>query len=204
MAFLETPRFPERIAYGAVGGPMFRTELVVSASGRETRNGAWAYPRHAWDVSQGINNAADFATLRAFFMIARGRQHGWRFKDWTDYAATHADGYVVALTSTTFQLFKRYTSGSSTQGRPIYKPVHGGAIAVKVSTVDTAHTLDTATGIVTIGSAPSAANVTWAGEFDVPMRFDTDKLDGRIAARNKSGLLHQWDSIPIIEYAPNA
>lgn len=200
MAFLETPRFPDRIAYGAVGGPMFRTELVVSASGRETRNGAWSYPRHAWDVSQGINTPADFATLRAFFMIARGRQHAWRYKDWTDYAATHSDGYVVAITSTTFQLMKRYTSGSSTQARPIYKPLHGGSIVIKVSGTDTAHTLDTATGIVTIGSAPSAGNVTWAGEFDVPMRFDTDKLDGRIVSRNPStGLLHQWDAIPIIE-----
>lgn len=65
----------------------------------------------------------------------------------------------------------------------------------------TAHTLDTATGIVTIVSAPSAANVTWAGEFDVPMRFDTDKLDGRIVTRQADGggLLHEWDSIPVIE-----
>lgn len=200
MAFLETPRFPDRIAYGAVGGPMFRTEVAVSRSGLETRDGKWAYPRHAWDVSQGINTPADFATLRAFFMIARGRQHAWRYKDWTDYAATHSDGYVVAITSTTFQLMKRYTSGSSTQARPIYKPLHGGSIVIKVSGTDTAHTLDTATGIVTIGSAPSAGNVTWAGEFDVPMRFDTDKLDGRIVSRNPStGLLHQWDAIPIIE-----
>lgn len=200
MAFLETPRFPDRIAYGAVGGPMFRTEVAVSGSGLETRDGKWAYPRHAWDVSQGINTPADFATLRAFFMIARGRQHAWRYKDWTDYAATHSDGYVVAITSTTFQLMKRYTSGSSTQARPIYKPLHGGSIVIKVSGTDTAHTLDTATGIVTIGSAPSAGNVTWAGEFDVPMRFDTDKLDGRIVSRNPStGLLHQWDAIPIIE-----
>ena len=199
MAFLETPRFPERIAYGAVGGPMFRTDLSVTASGRESRNGMWSYPRHAWDVSQGINNPADFATLRAFFMIARGRQNGWRFKDWSDFSATHSDGKVTALTSTTFQLIKRYTSGSSTQDRLIKKPISTG-FGLKVSGVDTAHTLDTVTGIVTIASAPSAANVTWAGEFDVPMRFDTDKLDGRIVARNPSaGLLHQWDAIPIIE-----
>lgn len=199
MAFLETPRFPDRIAYGAVGGPMFRTDIAVTSSGRESRNGAWAYPRHAWDVSQGINNPTDFATLRAFFMIARGRQNGWRFKDWTDYSATHTDGKVTALTATTFQLIKRYTSGSSTQDRQIKKPIATG-FGVKVSGVDTAHTLDTATGIVTIATAPSAANVTWAGEFDVPMRFDTDKLDGRVVARTPaSGLLHAWDAIPIIE-----
>lgn len=201
MAFLETPRFPERIAFGAVGGPMFRTEIAVSLSGRESRNGAWAYPRHAWDVSQGVKTADDFATLRAFFMIARGRQHAWRFKDWTDFSATHSDGRATGITSTTFQLVKRYTSGSSTQDRVVKKPKHSTAIEVKVSGVVTAHTLDTATGIVTIVSAPSAANVTWAGEFDVPMRFDTDKLDGRIVTRQADGggLLHEWDSIPVIE-----
>lgn len=200
MAFQETPSFPEPIGYGAVGGPMFRTEIAASSSGRESRNGPWAYPRHAWDVSQGIRSQADFAAVRAFFMVARGRHHGWRFKDWSDFAATHSDGLVLAITSTTFQLIKRYTSGSSTQDRLIQKPKHGAAIEVKVSGVTTAHTLDTATGIVTIGSAPAAANVTWSGEFDIPMRFDTDKLDGRIVARNpRDGLLHQWDAIPIIE-----
>lgn len=200
MAFLETPRFPDRIAYGAIGGPMFMTEIAASSSGRESRNGPWAYPRHGWDVSQGVKNAADFAAVRSFFMVARGRHHGWRFKDWADFSATHTDGFVLSLTSTTFQLIKRYTSGSATQDRLIQKPIHGGTIEVKVSGTTTAHTLDTATGIVTIASAPSAANVTWAGEFDIPMRFDTDKLDGRIVARNQSaGLLHQWDTIPVIE-----
>lgn len=199
MSFLETPRFPERIAYGAVGGPIFRTEIAVTGSGREQRNGAWAYPKHEWDVSQGINTAADFTTLRNFFMVARGRHNGWRFKDWADFAATHSEGVVTGITATTFQLVKRYTSGSATQDRVIKKPVIG-SVEIKVSGVTTAHTLDATTGIVTIGSAPSAATVTWSGEFDVPMRFNTDKLDGRIDARNKSqGLLHVWDAIPIVE-----
>lgn len=199
MAFLETPRFPENIAYGAVGGPMFQT-VIASTSARESRDGRWSYPRHAWDVSQGVKSQADFAVVRSFFMVARGRHHGWRFKDWADFSATHADGRVLALTATTFQLVKRYSAGAASQDRLIKKPVHGGTIEVKVSGVVTAHTLDTTTGIVTIASAPAAANVTWAGEFDVPMRFDTDKLDARIEARNRrAGLLHVWDAIPIIE-----
>lgn len=199
MAFLETPRFPEGISYGAVGGPVFRTEIAVTGSGRESRNGAWAYPKHEWDVSHGVKSNADFVSLRNFFMVARGRHNGWRFKDWADYTATHSEGFVIGLTSTTFQLIKRYVSGSSNQERFIYKPV-SGTVEIKVSGVVTGHTLNTSTGVVTIGSAPAAANVTWSGEFDVPMRFNTDKLDGRIAAANQSdGLLHAWDSIPIVE-----
>ena len=199
MAFLETPRFPEGISYGAVGGPMFRTEIAVSASGLETRNGTWAYPKHEWDVSHGVRNNTDFSTLRNFFMVARGRHNGWRFKDWADYTATHAQGVVTGITGTTFQLVKVYISGSSSQSRIIKKPV-AGTVEIKVSGITTSHTLDATTGIATIVSAPAAANVTWSGEFDVPMRFNTDKLDGRIvSANNSDGILHAWDSIPIVE-----
>ncbi|MBK8772745.1 MAG: DUF2460 domain-containing protein [Rhizobiales bacterium] len=199
MAFYESPRFPDAIAYGALGGPEFLTTVVASGSGREARNAAWAYPKHRWDVSQGINGQADFETLRAFFMTMRGRFHAWRFKDWADYTATHTTGVVTGITATTFQLTKRYTSGAQTLDRIITKPVTG-TLEVKVSGVVTAHAVDTTTGVVTIGTAPAAANVTWAGEFDVPMRFDTDRLQGRIESRNaQAGLLHLWDSIPIVE-----
>lgn len=203
MAFHESPRFPENIAYGAAGGPGFATDVVVTVSGRERRNGAWTYPRQRWDVSQGINAPADFAVLRAFFLAARGRLHGWRFKDWGDFQASHGDGVVTALTSTTFQMFKRYSSGAQSLDRIIYKPV-AGTVEVRVSAVvDGTATVDTATGVITIASAPAPGDVTWSGEFDVPMRFDTDELVGRLAARNPAGqLLHQWDAIPIVETGP--
>jgi uncharacterized protein (TIGR02217 family) len=199
MAFRETPRFPDRIAYGAQGGPGFSTSVTVLASGHEARNGNWQYPRHSWDVSQGLNDPADFATLRAFFLsTAKGRLHGWRFKDWGDYTATHSDGRLVELTSTTFQLVKRYTSGSETADRKIRKPV-SGTVTVLESGGAVTHSVDYTTGIVTIASSPDPAVLTWAGEFDVPMRFDVDKLEGRIVARNAAGLLHEWSQIPIVE-----
>lgn len=199
MAFLETPRFPERIAFGALGGPVFSTTVVATGSGVEARETAWAYPLHRWDVSQGINGQADYETLRAFFMAVRGRLHGWRFKDPSDYQATLSQGVVTAITSTTFQLVKRYGAGSLSLDRVIKKPV-AGTLDVRVSGVAAAFTLDATTGVVTIASAPAAATVTWAGEFDVPMRFDTDTMQGRIAERNpQRGLLHVWEAIPIVE-----
>lgn len=199
MSFFESPRFPDNIARGAQGGPVFSTTVVATVSGKESRNSQWAYPLHAWDVSQGINTQAAFESLRAFFMTARGRQHGFRFKDWTDYSASHTQGVVVGLTSTTLQLYKRYTSGGQSQDRKIVKPVTG-TLEIKVSGSVTAHTVDTTTGIVTIGSAPAAANVTWSGEFDVPMRFDSDALQASVVGRNlQSGLLHRWDAIRVVE-----
>jgi uncharacterized protein (TIGR02217 family) len=202
MSFFETPRFPERIAYGASGGASFTTMVVRTESGAEQRTAMWSYPLHQWDVSQGVKSATDFAAVRGFFLAAKGRLHGWRFKDWSDYTASHTGdekGIVTALTATTFQAWKRYTSGSNTQDRKIVKPVTS-TMEIKVSGIVTAFTVDTTTGIVTIATAPAAANVTWSGEFDVPMRFDTDKLDARLIGRTGSkGLLAEWSAIPITE-----
>jgi uncharacterized protein (TIGR02217 family) len=203
VAFIESPRFPDRLAYGAMGGPAFSTSVVTSASGAEARNAEWAYPLHSWDVSQGINGQADWQVLRAFFMAAGGKRRGWRFKDWTDYQASHTGdeaGVATALTATTFQMVKRYTSGSLTQDRIIYKPV-AGTVEVKVSAVvDGTASVDATTGVITIASAPAASAITWSGQFDVPMRFDTDALQARVVARNlRDGLLHEWGEIPIVE-----
>lgn len=206
MAFYESPRFPERIAMGAVGGPRFATTVAAVVGGSEQRNGQWSYPLYAWDVSQGVKNQADFQTLRAFFLTMRGRLHGWRFKDWTDYAVAHTGdekGIVAGLTGTTFQLVKRYTSGAQTQDRKIVKPIASGFELKDTGvtlTLTTDYTLNAATGVVTTTTTRTAANLTWSGQFDLPMRFDTDELKARIESRNVSqGLLHVWDSIPIVE-----
>jgi len=96
-------------------------------------------------------------------------------------------------------MVKRYTSGSNTQDRIIRKPVSGTCTAL-VSAAPVTHSIDYTTGIITIASAPAASNITWAGEFDVPMRFDSDQLPGRIVSRNRAdGLLTEWSDIQIVE-----
>lgn len=203
MAFYESPRFPERVAYGAVGGPRFRTTVVAVTGGTEQRNAMWSCPLHQWDVSQGVKSHADFESLRAFFLTMKGRAHGWRFKDWTDYTASHTDGRVTGITTQTFQLVKRYTSGSQTQDRKIVKPIAAGFVLKDQSTtlvLTTDYTIATTTGIVSTTAPRTAANLTWSGEFDVPMRFDVDELKARVESANPTdGYLHVWEAIPIIE-----
>lgn len=206
MAFYESPRFPERIGYGARGGPALATDVVTVESGAEKRNARWSYPRHEWDVSHGVKTQADFDALRAHFLSVDGRLHGFRFKDFSDFAATVSTGFVTGLTSTTFQLVKRYISGAQSKTRRIRKPIATGFALYDTAvllTLTTDYTLNTVTGIVTTTAPRTAANLTWAGEFDVPMRYDTDKLNGEIVSRNGGGLLYRWDAIPLVE-DPNA
>jgi uncharacterized protein (TIGR02217 family) len=56
--------------------------------------------------------------------------------------------------------------------------------------------VDTTTGIVTFGTAPTlGVEVTADFAFDVPVRFDTDHM----AVTIESYRLHAWQQIPIVE-----
>ena len=58
--------------------------------------------------------------------LARARRNGFRFKDWTDYQANAQPlGTGDRSPPTSFQLAKRYPSGSEVENRTITKPVAG-------------------------------------------------------------------------------
>lgn len=78
--------------------------------------------------------------------------------------------------------------------RPIRKPVAG--VVVRANGVVIPATVDTTTGLATF-TAPAGQSVTWSGQFDVPVRFETDQLSwdyGRWA----QGLVLSAD-IPLVE-----
>jgi uncharacterized protein (TIGR02217 family) len=202
--FLESPRFPDNIAFGAVVGPTYLTVVNTVYSGRDGRIPAWTQSRIRFDVGRRTMNAADTSALDAFFRAVKGRAYGFRIKDWTDYSTTAAQG-VLLTTGTTgvYQLAKQYVTGALSENRLIQKPVVGTVAVYKNGTsITSGLTLDTTTGLVTISPTPSGGDVlTWSGQFDVPVRFDADEMKKQIMDRNGAGgdLLVDWDSIPIIE-----
>jgi uncharacterized protein (TIGR02217 family) len=113
----------------------------------------------------------------AFFYARQGRMRGFRFKDWSDYqfrsVATNPSGNFQ-----TFQAVKRYTSGV-TFIRPLKKLVTGTVNVYRNGLLvsDTQYNVSHISGVVTFVSAqaPSAV-IEIEGEFDVPVRFDTDYL----------------------------
>src|SRR5215213_5211718 len=119
---IESPRFPENISRGAVGGPRFKTIVISSASGSEQRIMQWSEAKWGWDVSHALRNPTEAEVLLAYFLARGGRTDGFRFKDWASYQGTNES---LTYSGPTLQLRKLYTSGAVSYVRTIYKPVSG-------------------------------------------------------------------------------
>jgi uncharacterized protein (TIGR02217 family) len=194
----EYPRI-ERLVTIAAGADLAKgTVLVVAtASGFEQRNINWSSARGRWDVASGLKKQTQLDTLIAFFRARKGRAHGFRFKDWTDYKATAQALGTGNGTITTFQLIRTYSSGGNTDVRTITKPVAGTVKVYLAGVLQTSGwSVNTTTGIITFTTAPgNGVAVSADYEFDVPVRFDTDRMAITIEQIN----LHQWSGIPILE-----
>jgi uncharacterized protein (TIGR02217 family) len=207
--FHET-RFPLDSSIRARGGPERRTDIVTLGSGREERNARWAQSRRRYDAGSGVKTLAQMSAILAFFEERRGRLCGFRFRDRLDFRSSGSGGAVSPLdqvigtgtgTASAFQLLKRYGDAFLPYLRDIRKPV-AGSVRIAIDGVEktsgTDFTVDAATGIVTFltGKFPAAGKPVTAGfEFDVPVRFDTDRLDIDLASFEAGEAV----SIPLLE-----
>ena len=205
MAF-DNVRFPLSISRGLSGGPERRTDVVMTASGHEERNARWADSRRSYNVGYGVKSVDDLQSVISFFEERRGRLYAFRFKDYTDFKSCLPTRNVSATDqvigtgdgiAATFQLVKNYGT-QRVWMRTVTAPV-AGTVAIAVNgTISTFFTVDATTGLVTFiaGHIPPAAAVITAGyEFDVPVRFDTDKIKVNLA-HFKSG---EIPDIPLTE-----
>lgn len=207
MAFHEI-RFPANLSFGSVGGPERRTEIVTLANGFEERNTPWAHSRRHYDAGVGLRSLDDVERLIAFFEARQGQLHGFRWKDWADYKscpssqAVHYEDQLIGTgdgVTTAFQLAKTYVSGEASYMRVITKPVSG---TVKVGLQgdhqsEAVHfTVDLGSGMVLFADPPAeGARVTAGFEFDVPVRFDTDRIQVSVQSFQAGDL----PQVPIIE-----
>lgn len=207
MAFHEI-RFPANLSFGSIGGPERRTEIVTLSNGYEERNSPWAHSRRRYDAGVGLRSLDDVEALIAFFEARQGQLHGFRWKDWADYKSCAASGVVGFEdqrigtgdgVTTAFQLVKTYVSGGVSYVRPIAKPV-AGSVQVGLQGDHQAEAVqfgvDPATGLVTFVEAPPpGARVTAGFEFDVPVRFDADRIQVSVASFQAGDL----PQVPVIE-----
>lgn len=180
---------PHRLAFGAVGGPQFSTDVIQVDGGFERRNQNWVGARRQYKLLNTLRSAADTAEILNFFHARAGRARGFRFRDWADYTTASDHISVPSATNvllgtgngtqTQFQLKKIYSSGSVSHERTIKKPV-AGTVVVALNDVPqgSGWSVDTTTGLVTFSVAPGSGVTVKAGcQFDVPVRFETDALN---------------------------
>lgn len=196
MAFVET-RFPTDIAFGSAGGPEYSTDIVITQGGYEQRNVNWSQARARYNVAHGVKTQAQLDALIAFFRARKGRADGFRFKDWTDFQAAGQNIGTGNGSATVFQLKKLYTNGSVTETRLITKPVAGTIAVYKDGVLQSGtYTANTANGQITFSAAPAnGVAITADFQFDVPARFDTDRLSATLDTYGS----HSWQDIPIVE-----
>ena len=177
MAF-DDVRLSTDIEIGANGGLGFKTNIATLGSGHEKRNQEWEQVRGEWDVGYGARDLTTIKAIRDFHMARVGMHRGFRFRDPLDFEGTAENIGTGDASTTTFQLRRQYPSGPTIYNRTITRPVVG-TVKIFLDGVETSSfTVNTSTGVVTMNSAPGAnVVVTATFEFDVPVRFDVDRID---------------------------
>jgi uncharacterized protein (TIGR02217 family) len=210
MAFHEQ-RFPLRLSLTSSGGPGRQTDIVSLSNGREARNRRWRFSRRRYDVGSALRSMADLYAVLEFFEARGGQLHGFRFRDPVDFCSARPGEAVTPLdqrigtgdgVTAAFQLVKAYGDGAAVEHRPVLKPV-AGSLRLAVDGVETldGFLLDATTGIVTFeaGHVPDDGAEIRAGfDYDVPVRFDTDRIEINLEAFRAGRI----PSIPLIEVIP--
>ena len=208
-------QFPTNISRGSTSTTRFKTRIISSESGQETRIKVWTYPLRSYDLAVDFWDSARLQVLISFYnAVACGDAYSFRFKDWSDYFAGYkfdpTAGLIVDTGSlstigtgdgstTVFQLSKTYSSGGFSSTRIITKPVNGTVSIYKngvLQTLTTHYTVDHSTGLVTFVTAPANTNViTAAFQFDVNARFDGDNMALNVEAIQAG----KWSSVKVVE-----
>ncbi|NJO56346.1 MAG: DUF2460 domain-containing protein [Rhodospirillales bacterium] len=203
-------RFPTDISRGAQGGPERRTDVVTLGSGFEERNARWADSRRSYNAGYGVRTLDDLDRVVAFFEERRGRLHGFRWRDPADWKScspsreTTAGDQIIGEgdgVTAVFTLTKTYGAAHAPYRRAISKPVADTvfvAVAGEPVAVGTAAIVDITTGRVIFqpGHVPPVGVTITAGfAFDVPVRFDTDRLMVSVQGFHHGAI----PDIPIVE-----
>ncbi len=202
--------FPPGVSFGATGGPERRNEIVSLTSGREKRNARFSQSRRRYDAGTGVRSLEDLYDVVAFFEARRGSLHAFRFRDPFDMrscrprAAFAAQDQILGTgdgRTSRFALVKVYGDGDDAYRRPIVRP-RAASMRVAVDGAELSPFGDfhfdeeTAEIVFSHGIVPETGMTVTAGyEFDVPVRFDTERLEISL----KSFKAGQIPSIPLVE-----
>ena len=209
MQAFDDVRYPLALGLDAKVAPEFSTSITITASGFERRTSVWGNALLRFDVGPGVRSEADMSTLIAFFRARRGAARGFRLTDPTD-SSSHAMTATPTATdqflgtgdgvNASFPLVKCYgepgASGDCVQTRRITRPQAGSVLVSLNGTPATSGWTLSPGGMIAFATAPAAGVSVRAGFlFDVPVRFELDRIDIACTAFKASDV----PSIPLVE-----
>ncbi len=204
MLHFDNVRFPIAIGREASVLTEFSTAVVESASGHEQRMVDWSNARMRYDAGPGLRSEADVAALTEFFRARRGAAKSFRFRDPFDGSSSPTGAPVTPLDqplgtgdglTTRFGLYKHYGPGAEAQRRPITRAVVD-TVCVAVNGVEVTNWFHMGLGIIQFDEAPPKGAVLTVGyEYDVPVRFASDRLE----VSRATFLAGEIASVPLVE-----
>jgi uncharacterized protein (TIGR02217 family) len=184
--------------------PEFSTSVTVTASGHERRSSLWSDARLRFGVGPGTRSDAELGTLIEFFRARLGAARGFRLADPYDFSSNAMTGAPTMLdqaigtgdgVTASFRLAKNYGDAAGPQVRLITRPREGTVLVSVAGVLESGWTLGPG-GTIAFDAAPAAGAEIRAGFlFDVPVRFEQDRLDVTGAAFAAG----EAPSVPLIE-----
>lgn len=181
MTTFHNVRLPEDIEMGVRGGLGFMTTVLELADGGEQRIINWSKVKGRWDVSYGVRYKSDLLAVRSFHLARYGKAYGFRFKDWQDYVMPRQGIGTGNGVRTTFPIYKLYDGMGGYYFLRYLTRIVAGSHTLWINGVQQGisdYFLDVDTGSIVVPVAvPGGHVVEVACQFDVPVRFDIDRLE---------------------------
>lgn len=209
--FYDDVVFPETISLAAFSGKINRkTRRFSVQNGVESRIALWGASLRTYDAGIVVRPLREYEQIRALYEVVDGPTFGFNLKDASE-CVVRAPGDVVQgaflpLSATVFVFQKRYALGTRSVYRGIVKLVPGTVRVYARASATSAwyvadaasYAITSASGLLTTQTGFDPNNLSWAGFFYTPVRFDNDSLDWTANA-NQAGLLIESPSIPLSE-----
>lgn len=199
MSFIET-RFFEDHGPNVTGGPRYATTITTLRGGGEHRVKRWSSPLRQYSLGLGAREIDAVAEFEAFLHRTGGAFAGFRLKDWKDYKSCTPQATVSPFdqalgtgdgTTFWFRLNKSYPDYTRRITKPLPETIRVAFDGAEVD--DETFFVDSVNGTVVFVDPPAAdVEITWGGEFDVPVRFETDSID-------TSTFFHGMGHVPSID-----
>lgn len=185
MAF-KNIRLPKGWRYGAIGGPVWLTDIARLPAGRRQANKRRSSPLRKFRVDRALKDDSFRIEFLNFLYVLEGSANTFRLKDFSDFEVSVSEGVFRSLGSGLFQLVKRYSVTSVAETSPqttytkdidILLPVEDTIVITGLTEGTHWHTdYSVPSGVIHAIGSPTPTFSTWSGEYDIHCAFDTDEI----------------------------